>query len=258
MEYSASSNGPWITAGTVTNTAEPYTSGAYTYDWTAERNYYWRMVFEGTAEWAAPRNVVLVKVRPRARQAGLPGVDQGRQEVHRVRFAEAQGPQAGSRTVKVKAQRYASGKWRSYKSYTATNADSGSYSKYSVRIKITQKGKYRFYATTVGHDRPGGRQERVQPDAQGEVTRWAARRASQAPGEYHAGSSSPPLPHVPLHSDPPSTDSSARARPPAGLALHRGPRAEGLPARPAGADACCSSVCGAHRRCRRSSQSVFC
>ncbi len=55
----------------------------------------------------------------------------------------------GAKTVTVRAQRYANGKWRPYKSYRATNADSGAYSKYSVRLKITKKGKYRFYGTTA-------------------------------------------------------------------------------------------------------------
>ena len=49
----------------------------------------------------------------------------------------------------VKAQRYSHGKWASYKSYKATNADSGSYTKYSVKIKISKKGKYRFYVGTT-------------------------------------------------------------------------------------------------------------
>ena len=56
---------------------------------------------------------------------------------------------SGSKNVKIKVQRYSSGHWRTAKTYTATTRDSGSYSKYSLRLKITKKGKYRFYAATA-------------------------------------------------------------------------------------------------------------
>ncbi len=133
----------------MTNSAEPYTSGAYSFDWKAERNYYWHMVFDGTPDYLGKTsNVVLVKVRP---ALGKPACPVSIKAGKKFSVSGALKPKAvaGSRTVKVKAQRYASGKWRTYKSYTATNADSGSYSKYSVKIKITRKGKFRFSATTT-------------------------------------------------------------------------------------------------------------
>jgi hypothetical protein len=58
------------------------------------------------------------------------------------------GRPAGTKTVKVRAYRYVNRRWRIYKSYTATNADSGDYSKYSVKLSIGKKGKYRFRAVT--------------------------------------------------------------------------------------------------------------
>ena len=149
VEYSATSGDPWLPAGTVTNTAAPYTSGAYIYSWTAERNYYWRFVYDGTAEWAPQTSVfVLVKVKaavgkpacPRSVKAGKKFTVSGSLK---PRFPK------GAKTVTVKAQRYTNGKWRPYKSYRATNAVSGEYTKYLVRLKITKKGKYRFYGTTV-------------------------------------------------------------------------------------------------------------
>ena len=51
--------------------------------------------------------------------------------------------------MSIKAQRYSSGKWKAYKTYTATTSNSGSYSKYSLRFSISKMGKYRFYATTA-------------------------------------------------------------------------------------------------------------
>jgi len=55
---------------------------------------------------------------------------------------------AGAKTVKVKAYVKRSGKWVAYKSYSAVNADYGSSTKYSIRIKLSRKGKYRFTAST--------------------------------------------------------------------------------------------------------------
>jgi hypothetical protein len=149
VEYSATSGAPWLLAATVTNTAAPYSSGTYTYSWTAERNYYWRFVYEGTAEWGPQTSsFVLVKVKA---AVGKPACPKSIKAGKKFTVSGSLKPRfsKGSRTVTVRAQRYTSGKWKPYKTYRATNADSGAYSKYSVRIKITKKGKYRFYATTA-------------------------------------------------------------------------------------------------------------
>jgi hypothetical protein len=149
VQYAAQSIGPWTTAATVTNTAALYSSGAYTYSWTAGRNLYWRMNFLGTAQWAStPGAVLYVKVKP---AIGKPACPSSVKHGKKVTVSGSLKPRypAGAKNVKVKAQRYASGKWKAYKTYTATTADSGSYSKYSVRLSISKTGKYRFYATTA-------------------------------------------------------------------------------------------------------------
>jgi hypothetical protein len=149
VEFSPSSIGPWTLAATVTNEDEPYTSGAYTHNWTANRTYYWRMNFPGTAEWAPyVGNVVLVKVKAVVGKPSCPSSVKAGKQVTVSGSLKPKFP-AGSKTVTVKAQRYVSGKWNAYKSYKATNANSGSFSKYSVKIKITKKGKYRFYGVTA-------------------------------------------------------------------------------------------------------------
>jgi hypothetical protein len=149
VEFSPSSIGPWTLAATVTNSDAPYTSGAYTYPWTANRTYYWRMNFQGTAEWAPfVGNTVLVKVKAVVGRPGCPSTVKAGKQFTVSGSLKPRYP-VGSRTVTVKAQRYAGGKWLSYKSYKATNANSGSFSKYSVKIKITRKGKYRFYGATA-------------------------------------------------------------------------------------------------------------
>jgi hypothetical protein len=150
VQFATTSLGPWTTAATVTNSSAPYTSGAYTYSWVASRNYYWRMNFAGTAEWGAKvGNVVYVKVKPRLGKPRCPA-SAGPNQAFRVYGSLKPQFDAGTKTVKVRAQRYTSGKWKAYRTWLATNADSGAYSKYSVRIKLPAKGKYRFYATSAG------------------------------------------------------------------------------------------------------------
>ena len=149
VQYAAYPIGPWTTADTVTNQAAPYTSGEYTYPWTAARNYYWRMDFLGTTEWAAAvGNYEYVKVRP---VLGKPSRPSSIKHGKKFTVSGSLKPKypAGSKNVQVKAQKYSGGKWKAYKTYTATTADSGSYSKYSVKLSISNKGKYRFYATTA-------------------------------------------------------------------------------------------------------------
>ena len=171
VEYSQSSVGPWQLAGTVTNTAAPYSSGAYTYSWTTDRTYYWRFDYEGTTDWAPiTSNVVLVKVKAVVGKPACPATVRAGKKFTVSGSLKPRFPK-GAKTVTVKVQRSTNGKWKPYKSYKATNADSGSYSKYSVKLKITRKGKYRFYGTTVATEHAGGRQERVQPHAQGQVRR---------------------------------------------------------------------------------------
>jgi hypothetical protein len=150
VEYSTSPSGPWTRVlPPITNDSAAYGTGAYTYSFEGSRNYYWRMVFLGTAAYApVTSQYVQVKVRP------LLGKPTGPASVKAKKKFTVSGSlkpkaAAGSKTVKVKAQRYASGKWRTYKTWLAKNANSGSYSKYSVRISISKKGKYRFYATTA-------------------------------------------------------------------------------------------------------------
>ena len=148
VQYSENSGGPWTTAATVTNTAAPYTSGEYTYSWTAARNYYWTMTYLGTPEWGATvGNVVYVRVKA---VVGKPSCPSSARHGKKFTVSGSLKPQFAAGTkVQVKAQRYAHGKWKSYRTYTATTANSGSFSKYKVRLSIAKKGKYRFYAMSA-------------------------------------------------------------------------------------------------------------
>jgi hypothetical protein len=151
VQYAAQASGPWLPApgSPVTNNAAPYSLGAYTYSWKASRNYYWRMVFEGTAEWG-PRTsgVVYVKVVPIIGKPSCPSSVKHRSKFTVSGSLKPRYP-SGSKNVSIKAQRYSSGKWKAYKTYAATTTNSGSYSKYSLKFSISRTGKYRFYATTA-------------------------------------------------------------------------------------------------------------
>jgi hypothetical protein len=150
VQYATQSTGPWLPApnSPVTNNAAPYSSGAYTYSWTASKNLYWRMSFAGTAEWSfTVGNYVYVQVKAVVGKPSCPSSIK-----HGAKFTVSGSLKplfpAGS-SVKVKAEKYSGGKWKAYKTYTATTANSGSYSKYSVKLSISNKGKYRFYATSA-------------------------------------------------------------------------------------------------------------
>ena len=149
--YSASATPPWNMPadGTITNTATPYSSGEYTYSFKASRNFYWQMSFAGTVAYAAKdSNIVLVKVKP---VIGKPSCPSSIKHGRKFTVSGSLKPRypSGSRNVSIKAQRYSSGHWRAYKTYTATATNSGAYSEYSLRFSISKTGKYRFYATTA-------------------------------------------------------------------------------------------------------------
>jgi hypothetical protein len=150
VQYATQSIGPWLTApnSPITNNAAPYSSGAYTYPWTASRNLYWRMTYLGTSEWAATvGNYVYVQVKA---VVGKPACPSSIKSGKKFTVSGSLKPLFPVGTnVQVKAQKYSSGKWKAYKTYAATTANSGSHSKYSVKLSITHKGKYRFYATTA-------------------------------------------------------------------------------------------------------------
>jgi hypothetical protein len=150
VQYATSADAVlWTTAATVTNAAAPYSSGQYTYSWKAARNYYWRMRYEGSSQYEGiTGNVVYVKVKPVIGKPSCPSKIKAKKKFTvsgslKPRYAP------GSKTVKVNIQISSNHKWKAYKTYKATNANSGSYSKYSVKISISKKGKYRFYGTTA-------------------------------------------------------------------------------------------------------------
>jgi hypothetical protein len=56
---------------------------------------------------------------------------------------------AGQKTVQIKVYRYKNRDWVFSREISATNADSDGSTRYSVKVKLTTKGKYRFGAYTA-------------------------------------------------------------------------------------------------------------
>jgi hypothetical protein len=146
VQRSSGPGGPWAAAGTITNEAGPYSSGAYAYSELATATWYWRMRFAGTGQWAAAvSNVVKVAVSP---VLGKPACPKRAVVGSKVRVHGSLKPnfKAGSKSVEVKVQRYSGGRWKAYMTRAARTSDSGSYSEYSVKIAFSARGKYRFRA----------------------------------------------------------------------------------------------------------------
>jgi hypothetical protein len=56
---------------------------------------------------------------------------------------------AGAKTVTVRAYGYVNHKWKSCRRYAAVNADAGAITRYTARVDIAKRGKYRFRAHTA-------------------------------------------------------------------------------------------------------------
>jgi hypothetical protein len=82
---------------------------------------------------------------------GVPSVTSSAKASASFKVSGSLKPQfpAGQKTVTLRASRYNGSKWVAYKTYKATNADNGSFTKYSLTLKIGSKGKYRFSASTA-------------------------------------------------------------------------------------------------------------
>ena len=55
---------------------------------------------------------------------------------------------AGAKTVTVKVARFTGTRWVSYRTYQAVNASSDSGTRYSVKVRIPRRGRFRFKATS--------------------------------------------------------------------------------------------------------------
>ncbi|NLE21473.1 MAG: hypothetical protein GX624_01635 [Actinobacteria bacterium] len=146
VERATGASGPWTLVTTVTNASGPYYTGTYTYSEKATRTYFWRMVFDGTAEYGpSTSNWVKIGVVPRLGKPAAPAKAKVKKKFT-VKGSLKPRFKAGSRSVKLRWQIRKNGAWKNYKTTWAKVANAGSYSKYTAKIAVPRAGKFRFYA----------------------------------------------------------------------------------------------------------------
>ena len=109
---------------------------------------YYRFSFVGDGAHASVvSETIVVRVRP---AVGKPQAPSAVKAGARFRVTGTLKPRftSGAKTVKIKVYRYKSRKWFFVRQYSATNANSGSYSKYVLKLRLSVAGKYRFSAYT--------------------------------------------------------------------------------------------------------------
>ncbi len=127
----------------VTGAAGKYTAAAKT----TARTYYQFRFAGDTTHGACVSEIIRVRVRPALGRPRVPRTVRARARFSvtgslKPRFSK------GAKTVTVKVYRYKSRRWVLIKKLRAVNANSGSYSKYTLRLRLSTKGRYRFKATT--------------------------------------------------------------------------------------------------------------
>ena len=110
---------------------------------------YYRFSFAGDGAYAsAVSRTILVSVRPVLSRPQPPtSAKAGRMFTVWGTLKPLFPP--GAKTVTIKVTRFTGAKWVSYRTYKAMNADNGSSTRYSLRLKIPRRGKFRFKASTA-------------------------------------------------------------------------------------------------------------
>ena len=150
-QSTAGASGPWEPLYMVTTGTGSYDTGTYSGPVVPLQNTWYHFVFEGTSAYAACNSDLLpieVKVKPLLGRPSCPAKVR-----HGFKFSVrgTLNPMftAKTQTVKIKAYKMKQHKWVVFKTYLATNGKYMGYTPYSIRIKLGQKGKYRFNARTI-------------------------------------------------------------------------------------------------------------
>jgi hypothetical protein len=141
----------WTLLATVSaETGSPqYTAGQYPAVVYPTALTYYRFNFLGSPGYdIASSNVLIIHVKPALGVPNVPGSAKVNKSFTVSGSLKPQFP-AGATTVTLNAYRYNGSKWVAYKTYKAVNADNGTKTKYSLSIKISKTGKYRFTASTA-------------------------------------------------------------------------------------------------------------
>jgi hypothetical protein len=149
VEWSLTDLPPWTLLATVTTDSAQYYTGQYAVVVYPKTPTWYRFNYLGSIGYdAALSNDLLIHVRP---ALGVPKVPSSAKVNKLFTISGTLKPRfpAGQKTVKLTAYRHKGKKWVSYKTYRAVNANSGSYTRYSLTLKISQTGRYRFTARTA-------------------------------------------------------------------------------------------------------------
>jgi hypothetical protein len=109
---------------------------------------YYRFKYEGDLDHGpCVSDAITVKVRPLVSKPKGPLKVKARAQ---FKVTGSLKPQftAGAKTVKIAIYRNKGGKWRFVKSVYAVNSNSGDYTRYTLKLRLSVKGAYRFKATT--------------------------------------------------------------------------------------------------------------
>jgi hypothetical protein len=144
-------SGPWDALYIVTTGTGAYDSGTYTGPVVPMQNTWYHFVWAGSPAYATSTSEVLaVQVKPLLGKPSCPAkVKHGKKFT--VKGTLNPMFQAGTQTVTIKAFKMKKNhKWGALKkTYMATNGQYMGYTPYSVKIKFSKKGKYRFQALTA-------------------------------------------------------------------------------------------------------------
>jgi hypothetical protein len=154
LQYSATGApfpAPWYSLANITTDATQAAAGKYVGIAYPTKLTYYHFWFQGSPSTGLGATVskrLTINVKP---ALGVPSAPSSAKANASFKVSGSLKPQfpAGEKTVTIKAVRYNGSTWVAYKTYKATNADNGSFTKYSLTLKISSKGKYRFSASTA-------------------------------------------------------------------------------------------------------------
>ena len=152
-QSASSATGPWVDLETLTTSSVAGSVGKFALTVTPTGSTYYRLRFvtgagAGLVYGGSISFVVRVGVRP---VLGTPKVPSSVKVGLSFTVHGTLDPRfpAGQKTVQIKVYRYKNRDWVFSREISATNADSDGSTRYSVKVKLTTKGKYRFGAYTA-------------------------------------------------------------------------------------------------------------
>ena len=152
-QSASSATGPWVDLETLTTSSVAGSVGKFALTVTPTGSTYYRLRFvtgagAGLVYGGSISFVVRVGVRP---VLGTPKVPSSVKAGLSFTVHGTLDPRfpAGQKTVQIKVYRYKNRDWVFSREISATNADSDGSTRYSVKVKLTTKGKYRFGAYTA-------------------------------------------------------------------------------------------------------------